>query len=370
MAGSTRVRAPTFGRHVGVTPETRRSARRPAIHAIDSTQVHEERRPIDPAGIQRHGGPLYAPWLHSDVSTDARSGRHRRFLARRVLLPLSWVEIRPRRARLQERSGSDQPRYPTLPLRLRRQLVDRRRSEGMSPRNTNMNMRTLVIDIAGMTCNGCISSVQRAIGKLDGVSAAAVAFPSDIAAVQIDPDGVTPVQIEQGIEKLAIGAYRRGPADFFRHAAKCRSDATSYPSHRPEWGRQSAAHEGSPRQAGGPAARVHRSSTQGADHDLACGELVWGAVRCGVHRHAPFRPQRAWRSWRARVTWGHIGDDEPAKKAPDEPGAAKRPGPTGAHDHHHGSARSRSDLGQPPTAVSEAGRVEFFMVWSPWNTWN
>jgi hypothetical protein len=67
---------------------------------------------------------------------------------------------------------------------------------------------------------------------------------------------------------------------------------------------------------------------------------------------------------------GHIGDDEPAKKAPDEPGAAKRPGPTGAHDHHHGSARSRSDLGQPPTAVSEAGRVEFFMVWSPWNTWN
>lgn len=44
-----------------------------------------------------------------------------------------------------------------------------------------MNMQILFIDIEGMTCSGCISGVRRAIGTLDGVGAAALAFQSGTA---------------------------------------------------------------------------------------------------------------------------------------------------------------------------------------------
>jgi copper chaperone CopZ len=108
-----------------------------------------------------------------------------------------------------------------------------------------------VIDTEDMTCNGCIGGVRRTIGKLDEVGAAVGAFPAATAAVKIGVARLTPVRIEQGIEKLAIGVHRRGPSDLIWHTVVCRSHATSYSSHRPEWGRQSAARERSPQEAGG-----------------------------------------------------------------------------------------------------------------------
>jgi copper chaperone CopZ len=42
-----------------------------------------------------------------------------------------------------------------------------------------MIKQPLAIDIEGMTSNGCISGVQLTVSKLDGVSAAVVAFPSE-----------------------------------------------------------------------------------------------------------------------------------------------------------------------------------------------
>lgn len=72
-----------------------------------------------------------------------------------------------------------------------------------------MNFQTLVLDIDGMTCSTCSNGVQRAVGKLDGVGAVVVALKSRSAAVQTDPCRVSPLQIEQAIEKLGFTARVR-----------------------------------------------------------------------------------------------------------------------------------------------------------------
>ena len=70
-------------------------------------------------------------------------------------------------------------------------------------------MQALTFDVSGMTCGGCTGSVQRALGKLDGVSHAEVTLDPGAATVLIDPARVTPAQIESAISHLGYPAKAR-----------------------------------------------------------------------------------------------------------------------------------------------------------------
>ena len=79
-------------------------------------------------------------------------------------------------------------------------------------------MHTMTFDIQGMTCGGCLGSVQRALGQLDGVSSVGLSLKPGTAIVQADPARVTPVQIESAIAGLGFEAKVRA-ADASEKAA-------------------------------------------------------------------------------------------------------------------------------------------------------
>ena len=61
-------------------------------------------------------------------------------------------------------------------------------------------METLTIPVNGMTCGGCVSSVQRALGKLDGVADAVARLEPGEVAVRFDPARVEPPELVSAIE--------------------------------------------------------------------------------------------------------------------------------------------------------------------------
>ena len=81
-------------------------------------------------------------------------------------------------------------------------------------------MQTLSFDVRGMTCGRCTGGVQRALGKLDGVSHAEVSLHPGIATVAADPTRVTPAQIESAIAKLGNAAKVRP----VQHSEKARRE--------------------------------------------------------------------------------------------------------------------------------------------------
>ncbi|GAB4059440.1 heavy metal-associated domain-containing protein [Uliginosibacterium sediminicola] len=48
-------------------------------------------------------------------------------------------------------------------------------------------MEALVLPVAGMTCGGCVRSVERVLAALPGVSQVAVSLEKGEASVQLDP---------------------------------------------------------------------------------------------------------------------------------------------------------------------------------------
>ena len=74
-------------------------------------------------------------------------------------------------------------------------------------------MQTLSFDVGGMTCGGCTGSVQRVLGKLDGVSRAEVTLSPGIATVDVDPARVTSAQVELVIAGLGYRAKARSAAN-------------------------------------------------------------------------------------------------------------------------------------------------------------
>ena len=63
-----------------------------------------------------------------------------------------------------------------------------------------MNDRSITLPVSGMTCANCAMTIERALGKLPGVLAAAVNFASEQARVTFDPREVTPELIVKKIE--------------------------------------------------------------------------------------------------------------------------------------------------------------------------
>lgn len=67
-------------------------------------------------------------------------------------------------------------------------------------------METLRFDIQGMTCGGCVGSVQRAIGRIDGVAKVDVSLQPGSATVQADPAKVTTAAIQAALAKIGFEA--------------------------------------------------------------------------------------------------------------------------------------------------------------------
>jgi copper chaperone len=67
-------------------------------------------------------------------------------------------------------------------------------------------MQTYQFSVDGMTCGGCDGSVQRAIGKLDGVEQVDVTLQPGSATVQANPAKVTAAQIQSTLAELGFEA--------------------------------------------------------------------------------------------------------------------------------------------------------------------
>lgn len=65
--------------------------------------------------------------------------------------------------------------------------------------------RSTVVRVSGMTCTGCESILQRALGKLKGVTRVHADFTASTVSVSYDPSAVTPEQIWETIEKQGYG---------------------------------------------------------------------------------------------------------------------------------------------------------------------
>jgi copper chaperone len=61
-----------------------------------------------------------------------------------------------------------------------------------------MEIRTFKID--GMTCSGCVASVQRVLTALDGVQRADVSLEKKEATVSYEPGRVTPDDLKTAVE--------------------------------------------------------------------------------------------------------------------------------------------------------------------------
>ena len=84
-------------------------------------------------------------------------------------------------------------------------------------------LRTLELEITGMTCSSCVSRVEKKLGKLDGVDAS-VNLALETATVHV-PEGVSDEQIVETVEKAGYGAVvTNAPGDDDAGPAE-RSDA-------------------------------------------------------------------------------------------------------------------------------------------------
>ena len=60
-------------------------------------------------------------------------------------------------------------------------------------------MEKILIPIEGMTCGGCTSSVEKALGARDGITTATASLEGANVEVEFDPAIIIQGQIEQAI---------------------------------------------------------------------------------------------------------------------------------------------------------------------------
>ena len=72
---------------------------------------------------------------------------------------------------------------------------------------TTVTSERVRLDIEGMTCAGCASRVEKTLSGVEGVSACAVNFATDEAAVTFDPDRVQVGDLVQAVSSAGYGAH-------------------------------------------------------------------------------------------------------------------------------------------------------------------
>ncbi|GBQ22764.1 heavy-metal-associated domain-containing protein [Gluconacetobacter sacchari] len=61
-------------------------------------------------------------------------------------------------------------------------------------------METLTLNVTGMTCDGCVSSVRKALENTDGVTAADVTLQPGRASISYDPARTSPAALRMAVE--------------------------------------------------------------------------------------------------------------------------------------------------------------------------
>jgi Cu+-exporting ATPase len=74
-------------------------------------------------------------------------------------------------------------------------------------------IEVITLDIQGMTCAGCVSSVEKALGGVGGVDLAEVNFALNRAFVHYDPEIVNPAKLESAVESAGFEARRLKDSD-------------------------------------------------------------------------------------------------------------------------------------------------------------
>ena len=70
------------------------------------------------------------------------------------------------------------------------------------------HLQVINLDIHGMTCAGCVSSVEKALRNLDGVDSAEVNFALNRASVHFNPEFANSSQLVTAVETLGFSARR------------------------------------------------------------------------------------------------------------------------------------------------------------------
>ncbi|MBL8629251.1 MAG: heavy-metal-associated domain-containing protein [Rhodospirillaceae bacterium] len=65
-------------------------------------------------------------------------------------------------------------------------------------------MTQITIPVEGMTCGGCVKSVERALGNQAGVSSAKASLEGKNVAVEFDAAAISKAQLEAAIQKAGF----------------------------------------------------------------------------------------------------------------------------------------------------------------------
>src|SRR5438067_12674424 len=65
--------------------------------------------------------------------------------------------------------------------------------------------REISFPVTGMTCASCVRRIERALGKIDGVTEASVNLATERARVRYEPARATVAQLGAAVEKAGYG---------------------------------------------------------------------------------------------------------------------------------------------------------------------
>ena len=69
-------------------------------------------------------------------------------------------------------------------------------------------MNTITLSVTGMTCGGCVNSVQNVLKALPGVQSVEVTLTPGQASVAFDPSKVEQTQLEQAVIDAGFSVSR------------------------------------------------------------------------------------------------------------------------------------------------------------------
>ena len=69
------------------------------------------------------------------------------------------------------------------------------------------------VKISGMTCAACAKRIEKAVGKLDGVSNASVNFATEKLSIEFDNHSSTMPKIKETIEKVGYGVIEEAKSN-------------------------------------------------------------------------------------------------------------------------------------------------------------
>ena len=81
-------------------------------------------------------------------------------------------------------------------------------------------METQHLSITGMTCQGCVESVTRALHATGGVKNADVSLASGSATIQFDEHETSVEQLEQAVQRAGYGVSEGGSTETLQPKSK------------------------------------------------------------------------------------------------------------------------------------------------------